>query len=178
MAAKLTATHTHMGSTYSSISLASISRISRPTSKQRINPCELYIIGGREDAIRIYTSQSYTETKKAYQLCLLPLVQLQKYPSWPKTHTKYPFKFRFFYFYTIQNKLKNCQSSRLILAYYISILVWRLSSFMNYWQARVGKTLCYQYLIKTYIMISGLDRPIYITLLKLSENHHITYELP
>ena len=32
---------------------------------------------------------------------------------------------------------------------------------MKYWQARVGKTLYYQYLIKTYTMISGLDRPIY-----------------
>ena len=64
-AAELTTTHTHMGSTDSSSSLASNSRISSPTSKHRINPCILYIMDGKGDTIRIYTSQSFTKTKKS-----------------------------------------------------------------------------------------------------------------
>ena len=98
MAAKLTATHTHMGSTYSSISLASISRISRPTSKQRINPCVLYIMGGREDTIRIYTSQSFTKTKKSVSIYVYcPRLNYKNTPPDLRLIPSILLKFRFYF---------------------------------------------------------------------------------
>ena len=35
-------------------------------------------MGGREDTIRIYTSQSYTKTKKAYQFMFIALGLITK----------------------------------------------------------------------------------------------------